>query len=80
MKAGTTLVYSKNKANVIGVEWARDEYTAVRSEVGRSQIMVDLRGSGKEFGFYLKYNRSHWWLLSRASRILNSGCCVENRW
>ena len=55
MKAVTTLVYSKNKANVIGVEWARDEYTAVRSEVGRSQIMVDLRGSGKEFGFYFKY-------------------------
>lgn len=25
-----TLVYSKNRANVIGVEWARDEYTAVR--------------------------------------------------
>lgn len=43
MKAGMTLVYSKNKANVIGVEWARDEYIAVRSEVGRSQIMVTQR-------------------------------------
>lgn len=28
---------------------------AMRSEVGRGQIMADLRGPGKEFGFYSKY-------------------------
>lgn len=49
-----TLVYTKNKANAIGAEWAREGYKAMRSEAGRGQITQDLRDFGKECGFYSK--------------------------
>lgn len=55
-------------------------WEVVGGEIRKGQMRKCPESYGKEFRFYLKYNRSHWWLLSKESRILNSGCCVENRW